>query len=100
MGRPYLQHRKETMRIGKIVLLTLVFIGFYACDGEKKEVKQIVEIEEPAPDPMEFGFHLNDYVVIKDTVRNGDSFGEILQKNNIGYSKIFQIFSFSHAKAT
>lgn len=91
MGRPYFQHRKETMRIGKFVLLTLVSIGFYACGEEKKEVKETVEIEAPAPDPMEFGFNLNDYVVIKDTVRKGDSFGEILQKNNIGYSKIFQI---------
>ncbi|WP_108115796.1 peptidoglycan DD-metalloendopeptidase family protein [Kordia periserrulae] len=79
------------MRIGKIVLLILVFIGFYACGEEEKKVQKNVEIEAPAPDPIEFGFNLNDYVVIKDTVRNGDSFGEILQKNNIGYSKIFQI---------
>ncbi|PTX60194.1 murein DD-endopeptidase MepM/ murein hydrolase activator NlpD [Kordia periserrulae] len=91
MGRPYFQHRKKTMRIGKIVLLILVFIGFYACGEEEKKVQKNVEIEAPAPDPIEFGFNLNDYVVIKDTVRNGDSFGEILQKNNIGYSKIFQI---------
>ncbi len=79
------------MRIGKIILLTLVFIGINACSGEKEEPIKTVQIEAPAPDPMEFGFHLNDYIVIKDTVRNGDSFGEILQKNNIGYSKIFQI---------
>ncbi|WP_298509340.1 peptidoglycan DD-metalloendopeptidase family protein [uncultured Kordia sp.] len=79
------------MRIGKIILFTLLLAGFYACSGEKKNEKEIVQIEAPAPDPMEFGFHLNDYVVVRDTVRSGDSFGEILQKNNIGYSKIFQI---------
>ncbi|MGH1386168.1 peptidoglycan DD-metalloendopeptidase family protein [Kordia sp.] len=79
------------MRIGKIILLTLLLVGFYACNSDAKKEKETVLIQAPAPDPMEFGFHLNDYVVIKDTVRNGDSFGEILQKNNIGYSKIFQI---------
>ncbi|EDP96631.1 peptidoglycan DD-metalloendopeptidase family protein [Kordia algicida OT-1] len=79
------------MRIGKILLLIVVILGFNACKEAKKETQEIAEIEAPAPDPMEFGFHLNDFVVVKDTVRSGDSFGEILQKNNIGYSKIFQI---------
>ncbi|MEM6720771.1 MAG: peptidoglycan DD-metalloendopeptidase family protein [Bacteroidota bacterium] len=79
------------MRIGKIILLTLVSIGIYACAGEKKEAQKTVQIEAPAPDPMEFGFNLNDYVVVRDTVRKGDSFGQILDKHHINYSKIFQI---------
>jgi murein DD-endopeptidase MepM/ murein hydrolase activator NlpD len=79
------------MRIGKILLLTLVILGLHACKDEPKENKEVVQIEEPVPDPMEFGFHLNDYVVVRDTVRKGDSFGEILDKHHIGYSKIFQI---------
>ena len=91
MGRSYLQHRKELMRFGKIVALTLLLIGFNACKETKEEEKEIVHIEVPAPDPMEFGFHLNDYVVVKDTIRDGDSFGEILVKNNIGYGTVFKI---------
>jgi len=91
MGRPYLQYRKITMKIAKITLLTLLLVALYACSGEKKNEKEIVQVEAAAPDPMEFGFHLNDYVVVRDTVRSGDSFGEILGKNHIGYSKIFQI---------
>ncbi|MFK7748425.1 MAG: peptidoglycan DD-metalloendopeptidase family protein [Kordia sp.] len=79
------------MRISKVILIALVFIGLNACKDNVKKEKEIVQIEVPTPDPMEFGFHLNDYVVVKDTVRNGDSFGEILQKNNINYSKIYQI---------
>lgn len=39
----------------------------------------------------EFGFNLNDYVVKRDTIRSGDSFGTILQRNNLGYPKIYQI---------
>lgn len=91
MGRPYLQHRKETMRIGKTLLLLLLLIGFNACTETKKETQEIAEIEAPAPDPMEFGFHLNDFVVVKDTVRNGDTFGKILEKNHIGYGTVFNI---------
>lgn len=91
MGRPHLQHRKETMRIGRILSLILVLIGLNACTETKKEEKETVQIEAPAPDPMEFGFHLNDYVVVKDTVRNGDTFGKILEKNHIGYGTVFNI---------
>jgi len=39
----------------------------------------------------EFGFNLNDYVVKRDTIKNGDTFGVILERNNIDYPKIFQI---------
>ncbi|MEM6686643.1 MAG: peptidoglycan DD-metalloendopeptidase family protein [Bacteroidota bacterium] len=79
------------MRIGKSILLLLVFIACYACSGDKKAAKETVQIEASAPDPMEFGFHLNDFVVVRDTIRKGDSFGEILDKHHIGYAKIFQI---------
>ena len=60
------------MRIGRILLLTLLVLGFNACKDEPKENKETVQIEQPTPDPMEFGFHLNDYVVVRDTVRKGE----------------------------
>lgn len=79
------------MRIGKFLLLTLLLLGFNACKEAKKETQEVAEIEAPAPDPMEFGFNLNDYVVVKDTVRNGDTFGKILEKNHVGYGTVFNI---------
>lgn len=39
----------------------------------------------------EFGYNLNNFVVVRDTIRKGDSFGEILERNRLGYPKIFQI---------
>ena len=42
-------------------------------------------------DKFEFGFNLNDFVVVRDTIQKGDSFGEILERNKIGYPKIFNI---------
>lgn len=59
------------------------------------------EVEKNNPEPFqayiapvelrEFGFNLNDYIVKRDTIRSGDSFGTILQRNNLGYPKIYQI---------
>ncbi len=53
-------------------------------DSFVEEIVEEVEIKE-------FGFNLGDYVVKKDTIRQGDSFGEILERNHIGYPKIFEI---------
>lgn len=48
-----------------------------------KEVKPII-IEE-------FGYVLNDYKVIKDTIQRGESFGEILDRHHIEYPEIYKI---------
>jgi murein DD-endopeptidase MepM/ murein hydrolase activator NlpD len=50
------------------------------------EIAKVVEV-----DKYEFGFKLNDFVVVRDTIKKGDSFGEILERNKIGYPKIFHI---------
>ena len=39
----------------------------------------------------QFGYTLNDYHVVKDTVKSGDSFGTILEKNNLFYPQIYNI---------
>ena len=40
---------------------------------------------------FEFGFNVNEYNVIHDTVESGDSFGAILERNKIGYPQILNI---------
>ncbi|EGV42286.1 M23 family peptidase [Bizionia argentinensis JUB59] len=54
---------------------------------EEDEFAAVIEPEEL----KEFGFNLNDYVVKRDTIRNGDSFGLIMERYNVGYPKIFHI---------
>ena len=39
----------------------------------------------------QFGYNLNKYHVVRDTIRNGDSFGTILEKNNLFYPQIYKI---------
>jgi len=62
----------------------------------KKDVQPIEDpvasFIEPIEIPnIEYGFNLNDFNVIKDTIRDGDSFGQILFKNNISYTRIAEI---------
>ena len=40
-----------------------------------------------------FGYNFNNYRVVYDTIRKGDSFGEILENNQLFYPKIHQVCS-------
>ena len=61
-----------------------------ACN-EKEEKKEVVPIKKPDPIIMEFGFKLNDYDVVRDTIESGDTFGSILATQNLGENKEYDI---------
>lgn len=88
--------QKRTRRLGnKYLILAALSIAFYSCKNDKQKPEpevqeEIAKVEKPK-DVFEFGFKLNDYIVKRDTVRSGESFGQILERNNIGYPKIFHI---------
>jgi len=71
-------------------LFALLFVVLIiACNDKKPEAKLI-------PEPKivyEFGYRLNDYKVINDTIKSGENFSEILTKNRVDYAKIFEIVS-------
>jgi murein DD-endopeptidase MepM/ murein hydrolase activator NlpD len=82
------------MHFKRLVLLIITTVALYACKNEVKEdivvpaAEMAVAVEE---DRYEFGYKLNDYVVKRDTIRKGDTFGIILERHKIGYPKIFEI---------
>ena len=67
-----------------VVLLFVVLI--IACKEKKPEILPI-----PEKIVYEFGYRLNDYKVINDTIKSGENFSEILTKNKVDYSKIHEI---------
>ncbi|QDO93418.1 peptidoglycan DD-metalloendopeptidase family protein [Formosa sediminum] len=79
---------------GCVIVFTAA-LGLTSCKDNSKEQSSadlaIAEKDVVIPDVYEFGFNLNDYIVKRDTVHSGDSFGQILERNNIGFSKIYQI---------
>ena len=75
-----------------IVVLVLLGLVMWSCKNEDEEINEapFQTFIEPV-ELREFGFNLNDYVVKRDTIRSGDSFGSIMQRNNVDYSKIYEI---------
>ncbi|HEX9601633.1 MAG TPA: peptidoglycan DD-metalloendopeptidase family protein [Mariniflexile sp.] len=75
----------------KYLVILLALLSVIGCKQKEQPLEEEeVVIEKPA-DIYEFGFNLSDFVVKRDTVRKGDSFGVILERNKIGYPRIFSI---------
>lgn len=82
------------MYLKRLIAILVLCISLVGCKNEDtKNLSQIETIEEveEEQDVIEFGFNLKDYIVKRDTIRRGDTFGVILERNKIGYPKIFQI---------
>ncbi len=71
----------------------MLLVVFTACNEEskKKDLANNVK-EEPAPVIVrDYGFVLNDYEVVRDTIKSGDSFGIILGNHGVAPGKVFEI---------
>ena len=80
------------MQYTKLLIALIACLSILSCkqDNENQDSEQLEAYVEPE-DIYEFGFNLNDYVVKRDTIKPGDSFGVIMERNKIGYPEIFQI---------
>ncbi|MFC4723109.1 peptidoglycan DD-metalloendopeptidase family protein [Geojedonia litorea] len=80
------------MQSKKLLIALFVCISLSSCKEktERDDLEPLQTYVEPK-DVYEFGFKLNDYIVKRDTIRKGDSFGVIMERNNVGYPKIFHI---------
>tara|TARA_R110000868_G_scaffold151129_2_gene374763 strand:- start:307 stop:1578 length:1272 start_codon:yes stop_codon:yes gene_type:complete len=79
--------------MGKYFYVVLCCLILGAC-GNKEKSNQDLEKVEVIQKPViveAYGFNLEDFVVLKDTVRSGDSFGELMTRNKVDYQKIFKI---------
>jgi murein DD-endopeptidase MepM/ murein hydrolase activator NlpD len=69
-----------------IIVLNLLFIisckNVNSAEASISVKKKIVE---------QFGYTLNNFYVLKGTIKSGDSFGSILEKNNLFYPQIYNI---------
>ena len=75
----------------KIVFLLLTIIVFNSCQEDKPEtIDEIIAEIEPKI-VYEYGYKLDDYKVINDTIKKGESFGEILDRHHVDYPIINKI---------
>ncbi|MGB0788018.1 MAG: peptidoglycan DD-metalloendopeptidase family protein [Marinirhabdus sp.] len=74
----------------KLPLPLLLFLTiFHACDITKDDL--VEGAERPAPIIEQYGFVLNNFEVVRDTVRPGDTFGTILEEHGIPQGKILEV---------
>lgn len=75
----------------KYIFLFFPFCLFFSCKKDKPPViKPLVKIEKPKPVYL-FGFNLSHYNLINDTIKEGESFGLILDRYHVMYPKINKI---------
>jgi murein DD-endopeptidase MepM/ murein hydrolase activator NlpD len=78
----------------KIVLIAALSCVIQSCKSDKTAneipINNIAEAKPPI-EKIEFGYNLNDYIVVRDTIKKGDSFGQIMMRNKIGYPQIYNI---------
>ncbi len=73
----------------KILILFTLILAFYSCkEDAKEEIKQIEEVKEPV---YKYGYNLDNFKVIQDTIKKGESFGIILDRHHVFYPKINKI---------
>ena len=72
----------------KKIILLLTILSILSC-----KVEDLKEIEAPTlpVEIYEYGFKLNDYKVINDTIKRGENFSEILDRHHIEYPKVLEI---------
>ncbi|MFL0100736.1 peptidoglycan DD-metalloendopeptidase family protein [Tenacibaculum maritimum] len=74
----------------KYILPFLVLLLFFSCQEKKKDIPNKVQTPKPKP-VFAYGFNLNNYKVIRDTIKSGESFGVIMDRHHIMYPKINEI---------
>ena len=76
-----------------ILVILLGLVVLQSCKKDTAAITELIEKEiEVKPIIIEeFGYILNNYKVIKDTIKSGESFGEILDRHHIDYPAIYQI---------
>ena len=71
----------------RILLFLLLLLALVSCNQSEKKVKVV----KPIPIVVDFGFTLNNFDIINDTIVNGDTFGNIIQKQNLGDKQVHEI---------
>lgn len=66
---------------------------FTACNEEIEEIDTTGKIDKKLALELvkEYGFVLNEFLVVRDTIEKGDSFGDILIDHGLSHGKIFEV---------
>ncbi|GAW88434.1 peptidase M23 [Flavobacterium psychrophilum] len=60
-------------------IITLLVIALLIISCKKDNENLVLPTKKAAPIRYEFGFRLNDFFVVNDTIKSGDTFGSIIK---------------------
>jgi len=72
----------------KVVLIFLLSTFIISCDKTNEE--EII-VPKAKPKLVEFGFKIHDFNIVNDTIKSGDTFGSLLEKQNLDGRKVYDI---------
>ncbi len=75
--------------MSRILSIFLIIFFLFSCQKNKNEEQKAEK--KPEKIIKQFGYTLNDYNVKRGRVKSGDSFGTILENNNLFYPQIYNI---------
>ena len=73
----------------KIITLLVIALLIISCKKDSKNI--VLPTKKAEPILYDFGFRLNDFLVINDTIKSGDTFGSIIQKQNLNGKQVYDI---------
>ncbi len=76
----------------KLALIIPAILLIFSCEKEIKEI-EVIPIIEVVKANFEYGYDLNEFNVIRDTIRSGNTFGGILDANHVSQGKIYEVVS-------
>jgi murein DD-endopeptidase MepM/ murein hydrolase activator NlpD len=72
-------------------IITLLVIALLIISCKKDNENSVLPTKKAEPIRYDFGFRLNDFLVINDTIKSGDTFGSIIEKQNLNSKQVYDI---------
>ncbi len=83
---------RKNKKLKYFFIIPMLALFFASCEDAKDDVDTLTTTIEEEPAVLEeYGYILNDFNVVKDTIRNGDTFGAILDAYGVSQNKIFEV---------
>ena len=76
----------------KLLLIIPAVIFCFSCTQKTKNDKTTPSIEIVKAN-FEYGYDLNEFTILRDTIRSGDTFGAILDANHVSQGEIYEVVS-------
>ena len=72
-------------------IITLLVIALLIISCKKDKEIPFLPTKKAEPIRYDFGFRLNDFFVVNDTIKSGDTFGSIIEKQNLNSKQVYDI---------